>query len=90
MSDEPEVPSGPARRSKGQGVGQTIGGILVGFDEQVWRRQPPAQERVVAVDRLHTVVARSGLAIDLPDDTLVGGTPDGPGEAPEDPEPGPG
>jgi hypothetical protein len=28
------------------GVGQTIGGVLVGFDEQVWSHRPPADELV--------------------------------------------
>ena len=31
---------------KGRSVGQTIGGVLVGFDEQVWRNRPPADELV--------------------------------------------
>jgi hypothetical protein len=41
--------------------------VLVGFDEQVWRQQPPAQERVAAVARVRTVVAPSGLTIELPE-----------------------
>lgn len=55
------------RQKRANGIGHTIGGILVGFDEQVWRRQPPAQERVAEVDRLGTVVTPSGLKIELPD-----------------------
>lgn len=58
----------PARRpGPGTSVGRTIGGILVGFDEQVWRRQPPAQERVEQVDRLGTVVSGAGLTVTLPE-----------------------
>ena len=55
------------RQKTANGIGHTIGGILVGFDEQVWRHQPPAQERVTEVDRLGTVVTPSGLTIELPD-----------------------
>jgi hypothetical protein len=33
----------PRRRHS---IGQTIGGILVGFDEQVFRNRPPADEQV--------------------------------------------
>lgn len=55
------------RQKRANLIGHTIGGILVGFDEQVWRRQPPAQERVAEVDRLGTVVTPSGLTIELPD-----------------------
>lgn len=47
-------------------VPQTIGGVLVGFDEQVWSRRPPAHERVEQVARLGTVVTPGGLAIELP------------------------
>lgn len=35
------------RRSAGsRPIGETIGGILVGFDQQIMRNQPPAQELV--------------------------------------------
>ncbi len=57
------------RRAQRASVGQTIGGILVGFDEQVWSRRPPAQERVQQIDRLGTVVTPTGLTIRLPDET---------------------
>ena len=70
--------------AKGQGIGQTIGGVLVGFDEQVWRRQPPARERVAAVDRLRTVVAPSGLTIELPEEPIAGDDGTGPRAKPAD------
>lgn len=63
------------RPKKGRGAGQTIGGILVGFDEQVWRQRPPARELVVTVDRLGTVTTPSGLMIDLPDEDVVDDPP---------------
>lgn len=56
-------------------VPQTIGGVLVGFDEQVWNRRPPAQERAEQVDRLGTVVGSGTLTIVLPE------PPDGSGRA---------
>jgi hypothetical protein len=49
-------------------VGQTIGGLLVGFDEQVFGRRPPGQEVVVEVDRLRSVSPAAGLTVRLPDD----------------------
>ncbi len=57
---------GEARRRRPATVGQTIGGVLVGFDEQVWRNAPPAQERVEQADRVRSVVAASGLTIEMP------------------------
>lgn len=54
------------RRRRSASVGQTIGGVLVGFDEQVWSKRPPAQELVTAVDRLGSVVVPGGMTIDLP------------------------
>jgi hypothetical protein len=57
---------GEARRRKPATVGQTIGGVLVGFDEQVWRNAPPAQERVEQTDRVQSVVAANGLTIEMP------------------------
>jgi hypothetical protein len=56
------------RRRRSGGVGQTIGGILVGFDEQVWRQRPPAQERVASTDRALRVSAPGGRTIELPSD----------------------
>jgi len=54
------------RRRRGSSVAQTIGGVLVGFDEQVWSRHPPAQEQVGQVDRARTVVVPGGLTVELP------------------------
>lgn len=48
------------------GVATTIGGILVGFDEQVWSRRPPAQEQVVRTDRATRATAPHGWTIELP------------------------
>lgn len=35
------------KRRKGRPVGETIGGIIVGFDQQIFRTLPPAQELVL-------------------------------------------
>ena len=45
---------------KRQSTGQTIGGILAGFDQQVWRTTPPAQELVAKGKRLAPVPAEGG------------------------------
>lgn len=75
-----------ARRRRPASVGQTIGGVLVGFDEQVWRQTPPAQERVEKVDRVRTVSAANGLTIELPTEAPeAGGGPIEPAEAPAGP-----
>ena len=34
------------KRRKGRPVGETIGGIIVGFDQQIFRTTPPAEELV--------------------------------------------
>lgn len=36
----------PKRRRAGRPVGETLGGIIVGFDQQILRNQPPPQELV--------------------------------------------
>ena len=50
-------------------IGQTIGGILVGFDEQVWRHRPPADELVHHARPDDPVPAADGtrIRIILPD-----------------------
>jgi hypothetical protein len=66
--------------SKRRSVGQTIGGVLVGFDEQVWRHRPPADEVVHHARPDHPVPAADGtvLRITLPGDAplLVPAPPD--------------
>jgi hypothetical protein len=61
-----------AKRKKGSGgVGQTIGGILAGFDGQVFRTTPPPHELVRKGDRLPSIPAGDGgtLIVELPDDS---------------------
>lgn len=53
------------RRRGGPPVGETLGGILAGFDQQVLRRQPPAQELVLKGSPVR------GLAGDDPGDLVI-------------------
>jgi hypothetical protein len=58
------------KSKKGQGVGQTIGSVLVGFDHQVFRTTPPPHELVQKGTRLPAVPAEDGgtLNIEIPVD----------------------
>jgi hypothetical protein len=58
------------RKKSSSGVGQTIGGILAGFDGQVFRTAPPPHELVRKGDRMPAIPADDcgTLTIELPDD----------------------
>lgn len=50
-------------------LGQTIGGIIVGFDQQIFRNLPPAQELVEKAQPVRGVSGLGdGLEIVFPDD----------------------
>ncbi len=68
-----------AKRKKPPGVGQTIGGILAGFDHQVFRTTPPPHELVKLGDRLPSVPSEGGgtLRIALPEDESPATPPTG-------------
>jgi aldose 1-epimerase len=68
---------------KRRSVGGTIGGIIAGFDQQVFRTQPPADELVAKGAPLAPVAAAGGgtLTVELP---VEPGSP-----APEPPDPDP-
>ena len=59
-----------AKRNKRESGAQTIGGMLAGFDGQVFRTTPPPHELVRKGDRLPAIPAGDGgtLIVDLPDD----------------------
>jgi len=59
-----------AKRGKGAGAAQSIGGIPAGFDYQVFRTTPPPHELVQKGTRMPAVPAEGGgtLSIDLPVD----------------------
>jgi hypothetical protein len=59
--DEPGLPK--PRRKRKTSVAQTMGGVLFGFEQQVWRTAPPPQELV------HH--ARPDAAVPAGDGTLV-------------------
>ena len=63
-------PSAVAKRKKGPTGAQTIGGILAGFDGQVFRTTPPPHELVRKGDRLPSIPAGDGgtLIVELPED----------------------
>ncbi|MFL5675216.1 MAG: aldose 1-epimerase [Chloroflexota bacterium] len=58
-------------KKKGSGLAPAIGGILVGFDQQVFRTQPPANELVAKGAPLPSAAAAGGgrLTVGMPNDT---------------------
>ena len=79
-----------AKRKK-QPLGQTIGGILFGFEQQVLRTMPPGQELVHHARPDDPVPAGDGsfVTIEMPDEMRV--LPSGPDPAADpalEPEPG--
>ena len=65
-------------RKKRRSVGHTIGGILVGFDEQVFRTTPPVNELVAKGTPLRALAADGGgtLAVGMPEDARAGTSED--------------
>jgi hypothetical protein len=59
-----------ARKKKPGSIGVTIGGILVGFDQQIFRTTPPVNELVAKGTPLRAVAADDGgtLSVEMPDD----------------------
>ena len=57
-------------KKKGSGLGPSIGGMLVGFDQQIFRTTPPVNELVAKGAPLPSAAAAGGgrLTIDVPDD----------------------
>ena len=57
-----------------QPLGQSIGGVLFGFEQQVFRNQPPPHELVHQARPDASVPAGDGsmLTIELPDDDPAG------------------
>ena len=72
----------PASRRLPRGIAQTIGGVLFGFDQQVWRNQPPPHELVHHARPDASVPAGDGgrLVVSVPEpsgpDTPAGAPPD--------------
>jgi aldose 1-epimerase len=59
-------------KKKGQSVGQSIGGIVVGFDQQIFRTTPPVNELVAKGTPLRAQAASDGgtLTVGLTDPAL--------------------
>jgi aldose 1-epimerase len=57
-------------KKKGSGLAPSIGGILVGFDQQIFRTTPPVNELVARGAPLPSAAAAGGgrLTIDIPED----------------------
>ena len=62
MSDDEAAQPKPRRKRK-QTMAQTMGGVIFGFEQQVWRTAPPPQELV------HH--ARPDAPVPSPDGSLV-------------------
>ena len=58
------------KRKRRRPVGETIGGIIVGFDQQIFRTTPPVQELIVKGQPVRTVSGQDGsdLQVVFPDD----------------------
>jgi hypothetical protein len=69
--------------------GQTIGAIIVGFDLQIFRTLPPAQELVAKSKPVRGLSGQDpGLEVVFPDDIIVDAGPPLP-DVEEEPEPEP-
>lgn len=60
-------------KKKVMSIGQSIGGMLVGFDQQIFRTTPPTNELVAKGDRLAPVAASGGgtMRVGMPGDPAL-------------------
>ena len=58
------------KRKKRRPVGETIGGIIVGFDQQIFRTTPPVQELIVKGQPIRGLSGEDGgeFEVVFPDD----------------------
>ena len=58
------------KRKKRRPVGETIGGIIVGFDQQIFRTTPPVQELIAKGQPVRTTSGQDGSEFEvvLPDE----------------------
>jgi hypothetical protein len=84
-AEEPEAtrPKAKKRRRSGS-VGETLGGIIVGFDQQIMRTLPPPHELVLKGAPVRGVSGADGgeLEITFPDDDPTTGEPPNDGASP--------
>ena len=75
---------GKDKGKKRRPVGETIGGIIVGFDQQIFRTTPPVQELIAKAKPVRTVSGEEGgeFEVVFPDDDATPPVvPDAPGES---------
>ena len=81
------------RKKKRRPVGETIGGIIVGFDQQIFRTMPPPHELILKGRPVRGLSGQDGskLVVVFPDDPQPPSatTPSGPAPSERDPEPEP-
>ncbi len=53
------------KRKKRRPVGETIGGIIVGFDQQIFRTTPPVQELIAKGQPVRTVGGQDGSEFEV-------------------------
>ena len=59
-------------KRKRRPTGETLGSIIVGFDQQIFRTLPPAQELVAKARPVRGVSGQApGLEVVFPDDVIV-------------------
>jgi hypothetical protein len=59
-------------KRKRRPTGQTMGAIIVGFDQQIFRTLPPAEELVVKAKPVRGLSGQApGLEVVFPDDVVV-------------------
>lgn len=58
------------KRRKGRPIGETLGGIIVGFDQQIFRTLPPPHELVQKGAPVRSLTGEDGGTFELvfPDD----------------------
>lgn len=69
-----------SRPKRKRPIGESIGGILAGFDQQVMRTTPPAQELVAKARPVRGVSGKDGSSFDIVFPDVKGG--EDPAEAP--------
>jgi len=75
-------------RKRRRPTGQTIGSIIVGFDQQIFRTLPPAEELVVKSKPVRGLSGQApGLEVVFPGDVVVDSGEGGGAVVPEDAEP---
>jgi hypothetical protein len=78
-------------KGKRRPTGQTLGAIIVGFDQQIFRTLPPAQELIAKAKPVRGVSGQApGFEVVFPDDVVTDAGEAAADVEPEpEPEPGP-